>query len=125
MRRVKFTTLTSLHKEQYGDLKPKEPNPDRCCVEVSKQDGGWWSYSQCTRPRGHGPEQAYCQWHDPAEVAKRKAETDARLVAARERKKLRLRGLIFYRVLCQIADGHADPRALAIEALKDIRREKL
>ena len=74
---------------------------------------------QCNNKRGHGPGLAYCKQHDPITV---KAKDDARQAkweaewAATLRKAARPKA--FKAALEAIADGHNDPRTLAIETLK-------
>jgi hypothetical protein len=115
--------LSSFHRKSYGDWagnrKGVKPDPSRCCAEVS----AGWHYSQCSRKRGYGPEEAYCKTHDPV-VKKQKLEAEraAYLVkqsAENEKWKLKANAQNFLDALRLIADGHNDPRSLAIEAIKD------
>jgi hypothetical protein len=117
-----FNTLTSLHKDAYGLRHSKrKPDPAKCCAEVTVKQGMWYSYSQCSRPRGFGPEQAYCRQHDPAVFAARRAEANTAREAKYREDRLRYAGLPFFKALCAIADGHDDPRALAEEAIRSYR----
>lgn len=125
-KREKFTTLTSLHAERYGGWAGRpdgvRPDPDRCCVEVTTAQGRWHSQQQCSRPRGHGTEQAYCKQHVPEVARKRREEAETREAEAFRKRVLEMGGPRFFRVLCQIADGHNDPRALAAEAVATYRK---
>jgi hypothetical protein len=63
---------SSFHKKSYGRMGSISADPNLCAEEVASKDG--WAYSQCSRKRGHGSEQAYCKQHDPDAVkAKREA----------------------------------------------------
>jgi hypothetical protein len=117
-----FNTLTSLHKEAYGlKYSERKPDPAKCCAEVTVKQGMWYSYSQCSRPRGFGPEQAYCKQHDPVVVAERDAKTRAAWEAKHQLDRIQWAGPAFFKALCAIADGHDDPRALAEEAIRSYR----
>jgi len=123
-KREKFTTLTSLHKGEYGGsgLCSFSPDPDRCCEEVVTYIGSWPRWSQCSRPRGSGPEQAYCKQHDPEVARKRREEAETRGAEAFRKRMLEMGGPHFFKVLCKIADGHNDPRALATSAVATYRK---
>jgi len=127
-----FTELTSLHPKSYGGWagypKGHRPDPARCAQEVPDSRGLLWY--QCSRKRGHGPEQAYCKQHDPAAVkakreaqaAKWRAEWEAEAKAREaERAALQL-GKDAIAALQQIADGHNDPRGLAQGVLSGERK---
>jgi hypothetical protein len=84
---------------------------------------GEWRSHQCKRKRGYGPEDAYCKLHDPVAV---KARDDARSekwntewAEAAVKRKLASNAQNFLDALRLIADGHNDPRSLAMEAIKD------
>lgn len=70
-----------LYKEKYGAWagQPAGNKPDfkRCCEEVWSRER-WSRHYQCHKPRGHGPDGAYCKQHDPEVVKARKAAVDAR-----------------------------------------------
>lgn len=98
--------------------------PEQCAEPVSTKDG--WGYSQCSRNRGHGPEQAYCKQHDPAAVKARREANAAKYRAGREavanereaaRAEAQL-GKDAIAALQAIADGHNDPRGLAQSVLE-------
>ena len=113
--------LTSLHQKSYGlNMAKRGPDPARCCVEVSN-GGRWPSYHQCNRPRGHGPEGAYCKQHDPEVVAARRAASEAAYNEKRRRKAL-MHADQYLAALRKIAEGHNDPRALAAEVVADFDR---
>jgi len=121
-REMNKWTISSAHLKAYGAW-AGNPNgwpadAEKCCVEVCH---GIARHAQCTRPRGHGPEQAYCKQHDPAAQA-------ARDKAAREKyekemfaKRLEWGGPTFFMALCKIADGDNNPRQTAIDAIKGYR----
>lgn len=85
----------------------------RCIEEV--HDGHL--FHQCGRKRGHGPDGLYCKQHDPAEVARRKAEADAKSEAGWQKRRAEMYGHHFLATLRQIAAGHNDPRGLASEVV--------
>ena len=107
----------------------KEVNPERCRAAV--RDGGRWpSYHQCTRKPVvqrdiKGAEYGFCKTHDPVEVEAKSAAQRAQWAAearARderyEREKQRATAMDACKTAIeQIASGHNDPRALAVEAL--------
>lgn len=101
-------TLSSFHKPNH--------RPDRCAETVSDRHGFWHS-SQCSRKRGHGPEQAFCKQHSPEAKAEREAKWQEKYDA--ERKAYRRERLIneakssALDACRQIAAGHNDPRELA------------
>jgi len=108
-------TLSSFHKER--------DDPSRCAGRV--MDRYWWESSQCSRKRGHGPEQAYCKQHDPVAIkAKRKAQREkweaewAAKEAAAARKNAVQAAKDAALAACKaIVDGHNDPRSLAAGVL--------
>lgn len=101
-------TLSSFHKKTYS--------PDRCAESVWDRIGGWHHY-QCSRKRGHGPEQAFCKQHSPDAKKARKDAQEARWrVEQEERRKARAIRSAKDEALnaCRaIAAGHNDPRGLA------------
>lgn len=124
MSRVKFDTLTSLHKARYGawagNPRGQAPDPDLCCEEILPPGRGM-IFSQCSKRRGNGPEQAYCSTHDPDRVKARQAAAqqkyDAYWSSERRRSALQSCAPRLIDVLRAIADGHNDPRSLAAETL--------
>lgn len=102
---------SSYHKKNY--------RPEQCAGSVSTKDG--WGYSQCSRKRGHGPEQAYCKQHDPdavkakreARAAKWREEYDAKAKAREAERAATQLGKDAIAALQAIADGYNDPRGLA------------
>lgn len=69
-----MTEKSPLYKDKYGawagDPQGRAPNYMRCCENVYSRER-WGRFYQCTRPRGHGPDGAYCKQHDPAAKLKR------------------------------------------------------
>lgn len=118
--------LTSLHKEKYGDWagKPKgnPPRPARCVVEVYPKTGFPVVPHQCGNNRGFGPEGAYCKQHDPAAVAAREAQSEARYNAKTNEERKKWWGPRFLAALEAIEAGHNDPRTLATELLTEFRK---
>lgn len=58
-------------------------DPSRCVFAVWPNDR-WPMPHQCNRKRGFGPDGLYCRQHDPAEIIRRRAESDARARADME-----------------------------------------
>ena len=52
--------VTSIHPEGVAE------DPARCVEEVSRRATFGRDYSQCARPRGHGPDGLYCRQHAAA-----------------------------------------------------------
>lgn len=81
MTKPVFTTLTSLHAPQYGawrgNPEGRKPIPEQCVVVVAYDGSIFADTRQCRHLRGFGPEQAYCAWHNPERVEKRRAEREA------------------------------------------------
>ena len=110
-----FIVPSSHHRKGY--------RPERCAAGVSGH-GGWRTY-QCSRKRGHGPEQAYCKQHDPvarkekqdARWTEYKARMDAQQAERNAKNAHRRLGVAAIAALKLIADGHNDPRALAQSVL--------
>lgn len=129
---AKEWTLSSFHKKAYGVWRGRpmgnSAKADKCCTEV--HDG--YVSRQCSRPRGYGPEEAYCKQHDPAAVkakhearnAKWQAQYDASKRRAEVAKENERRGAIYpllIATLQSIANGHNDPASLAREVLESER----
>ncbi len=89
-------------------------DPARCCALVSDRFTNWPRYYQCSKPRGHGPEQAYCKVHDPAAKAAKEAARDAKYRAEYEasdrRRAIGILGSGMIDALRKIADGSPSPR---------------
>lgn len=113
------------YQERYGDWagNPRGRAPDltRCCVEIHPSTGFRVPY-QCNRKRGHRPDNAYCKQHSPEAVAARDKAAKERYEKQSLKWKYETYGKMFHDVLKQIADGHNDPRSLAIETLKVMKR---
>lgn len=111
---------SSLYPQSYGSWagNPKGCTPDltRCCQEV-RDSGRWPRWYQCNRPRGHGPDKAYCKQHDPEVAKARTAAADRRSTEKWNARRVEWHGLAFLKVLRQIADGHNDARGLAAETV--------
>ena len=115
---------SSFHKKSYGRMGSISADPNLCAEEVASKDG--WAYSQCSRKRGHGSEQAYCKQHDPDAVkakrearrAKWRAEYDAKDKAREAELAATQLGKDAIAALQAIADGHNDPRGLAQSVMK-------
>jgi hypothetical protein len=110
------------YKTRYGNWagNPDGHKPDfkRCCEEVRAPER-WGLYHQCTRPRGYGPDAAYCKQHDPEVVNARKEKADTEYRKKHRADMTRVYGSSFLRALRQIAEGHNDPRSLAKEIVSD------
>lgn len=117
-----MTTLecSPLYKKSYGAWAgfPSGHKPDlsRCCEGVWSRER-WARQYQCTKPRGHGPDGAYCKQHDPAVAEARKAAVDARDKAKWNAARYGTHGRTFFNALLKIAEGHNDARGLAQEVL--------
>jgi hypothetical protein len=107
------------YQKLYGlNMGKRGPDYTRCCEEVSAYVGNWPQFSQCSRPRGHGPDSAYCKQHDPEVVKARRAKADAKSNIAYQKQRLEWAGPRFFRVLQEIANGHNDPRSIASLAIE-------
>lgn len=122
-------TASPHHRQSYGKWagNPRGTPVDvsRCAESVSSNDRGSIPH-QCRKSRGHGPDNAFCKQHDPAEVAKRSAaSTKAYYDKLREEKLRNFRwagGAKLIEALQSIADGNNDPRTLARETLDAWRK---
>lgn len=118
--------MSSFHKKAYGkwggNPNGRPPDLSKCAAEIRNN----YRLYQCTRARGHGPEQAFCKMHDPERIAQREAERkakfDAEYAAARERSKLNAFAQKAIDALRSIANGHNDPRSLASEIIAEFER---
>ena len=72
---------------------------------------------QCKKPRGQGPEGAYCKQHDPAKVEARRAKSDRAYSDRINKLQVQWHGPRFLKALREIEAGHNDPRALAREVI--------
>lgn len=101
--------------------------PDRCRHSVHEAR---WGFYQCTRKPSvircvDGVEYGFCKQHDPEVVARRdaaqrakwSAEWDANRRANARREQERKAALACKEAMKKIADGHNDPRSLALEVL--------
>jgi|HubBroStandDraft_3_1064219.scaffolds.fasta_scaffold83973_3 hypothetical protein len=118
---------SSLYPKSYGAWagNPKGCAPDftRCCAQVWSRERFARHY-QCNKPRGHGPDGAYCKQHDPAVAKARRAAADERSRAQWNNRRYEWHGRAFFDVLVKIADGHNDARGLAQEAIDDFKKDE-
>ena len=106
------------YKEKYGawagNPVGRPADMTLCCEEVTPAErGGYVHRHQCTRPRGYGPDQAYCKQHDPDKVAERIKERQRAWVEKSNKERYQWYGRTFFDAIQQIADGHNDARGLA------------
>lgn len=110
-----------LYKKSYGVWAglPTGHAPDyaQCCEEVWSRER-WSKHYQCSKPRGYGPDKAYCKQHDPQIVKARQEASAARSEQKWQQRLLEIYGHTFYETLVKIADGHNDARGLAQEVIK-------
>lgn len=121
-----------LYKPRFKPLDGTKWKPREGGCEAAVHDGdGWPSFHQCTRKASVTREVdhngviktvGYCKTHDPVAVAEKaaaqRAKWEAKWAGDRanmERERRRLEAIV---VLRKIADGHNDPRTLAIEFLE-------
>ena len=111
-----------LYPKSYGAWagRPAGTRPDftRCCAEVADTSTGWTRFHQCSRKRGHGPDEAYCKTHDPAAVKAKRDEAQRKYDEKWAKERVKSWGPTFYEALKQIADGHNDARQLAKDVLE-------
>ena len=98
-----------------------KPDYKCCCEEVWSRER-WSRHYQCTKPRGHGPDGAYCKQHDPKAVAARKAKSDAKGKADWRKRMIEVYGQTFFDALVKIADGYNDARGLAKEIVDNFNK---
>ena len=114
--------LSSFHRKRYGQWAGRPEgnpaDPSRCCETVHERGRGALFY-QCTRKRGFGPEKAYCKQHDPSAVAARNAIQKAAYEKEMAIHHLKWNGRKVFDALQKIADGHNDPRGLALETIAE------
>jgi len=107
----------SEYKLSYGRYN-HAPDFEKCAYEVPIQ-GVWSGYKQCSKTRGHGPNESYCKIHDPNRIeAKKKAKARQHDIEYNQRLKLTF-GPVFFRKLEEIAAGHNDPRGLANDTINE------
>lgn len=115
---------SSLYKETYGRsaMGPGlKADHKKCCEEIMYYIGNWPKHKQCSRPRGFGPDKAYCKQHDPKAVKAREAAIDARQEAAWQKRRYEIHGKSFFDALVKIAEGHNDARGLAQEVINSFK----
>lgn len=119
---------SSHYKKSYGAWAGNErgasPDYKRCCEQVREAGLSWPRYSQCSRPRGHGPDEAYCKQHDPAAVKAREDASSAKAELKWQARRYELHGRHFYDVLAEIAAGHNDARQLARDTIDTFNKRK-
>jgi hypothetical protein len=103
-----------------GLPKGNPPDYSRCCEEVHSRDR-WTKFYQCTKPRGHGPDGAYCKQHDPAAVQARRTASDARWNEKWNAERYQWHARSFFDALVKIAEGHNDARGLAQEVIAEFK----
>lgn len=110
----KPTTLEEARKNRYGcwagNPKGHAYVEGRCVEEIYPST---FTHHQCNRKNGYGPGGLYCKQHDPAAVAARRAESDARYEAQWQEHRYQIHGKTFFDALKKIAEGHNDARGLA------------
>lgn len=100
------------------------PDYSRCCEQVWSRER-WSRHYQCTKPRGHGPDGAYCKQHDPDVVKARHAAADARSKAKWNKERHQIHGRTFFDALVKIAAGHNDARGLAQETIDAFKKGEM
>lgn len=112
------------YKEKYGNWagNPAGRAPDfkRCCEEVWSKERFSIS-SQCRKPRGYGPEKAYCKIHDPDYVKEKSIKQRQEYIERVNKERYKWHGREFFNALEIIANGHNDPRTLATEVIKKFK----
>lgn len=117
MTKKVYKELSSFHEQRYGQWAGNEAgrkaDPACCCETVTE---GFLT-AQCRKPRGKGPEEAYCGVHDPVAVKARRDKQDE--IFERRMMKLRIEdaGKNMLPIIELIAAGHNDPRTLCVEFL--------
>jgi len=101
-------------RENYGRYHTNAPDYSRCAASVPDAGSSFGSH-QCRRKNGHGPDGAWCKTHDPVACAEREK---AKHEDWRRRHERQCREFAFredcIRAITEIADGHNDPRGLAM-----------
>lgn len=93
----------------------------RCRVAVHGGQG--MGFHQCNKP-GHVEAEGVwvCRIHDPEAQASRDRAASEKYEAEDRKRRIEWSARRFMAALQQIADGHNDPRALALEALGEFAR---
>lgn len=116
------------YPEKYGAWagNPRGHDPDfsRCCESIYGALGSHGGH-QCNRPRGHGPNGAYCKQHDPEAVKARRDAATAKYNAQLNEERYKWHGRTFFDALSKIADGHNDARGLAQKAIDEFKKGEL
>lgn len=115
---------SSLYPKSYGawagDPKGHAPNFTRCCAEVCSRER-FSRFYQCTKPRGHGPDGAYCKQHDPVVAKVRKDAAAARGKDRWNKLRYEIHGRTFFNALLKISEGHNSPRELAMKVIAEFK----
>lgn len=116
---------SSLYPKSYGvwagNREGHPPDYTRCCATVSSHER-WSRCYQCKKPRGHGPDGAYCKQHDPDAVKARRDASEARWNESWKKRRYEIHGHAFFDALVKIADGHNDPRSLARQTIDEFKK---
>lgn len=111
---------STLYQQKYGawagNPAGRKPDFTKCCEQIWTRER-WSRHMQCSRPRGHGPDGAYCKQHDPEVVKARKAAMDARSKESWNKRMMEVYGKTFFDALVKIAEGHNDARSFAQEVI--------
>lgn len=99
-----------------GNPRGRAPDFTRCCENVWSRDRMSHGH-QCKKPRGQGPDGAYCKQHDPAKIEARRAKSDQAYNDKINKLQVQWHGPQFLKALREIEAGHNDPRALAREVI--------
>lgn len=109
--------LSSFHKKRYAQWAGNEAgiaaDPKRCCEQVHQN----YRFYQCNKPRGYGPEEAYCFIHSPAEVKRKRDLQDIAYEKKARIRKIESSGPELLAAIKRIAEGHNDAMGLAQETL--------
>jgi hypothetical protein len=112
------------YKDKYGSWAGNnagsKPDFNKCCEEVWSSDR-WSRASQCSKSRGFGPEKAYCKIHDPSYVEEKSRKQKEEYIKKVNKQRYQWHGKEFFLVLETIANGHNDPRSLAMEVIKNFK----
>lgn len=100
-----------------GNPRGNSPDYTRCCESVRGRDRWDIVGHQCRKPRGQGPDGAYCKQHDPAKVQARRDKSDRTYFDKMNKLQAQWHGPAFLAALREIEAGHNDPRSLAREVI--------
>ena len=94
----------------------------QCSVEITPYIGNWPQKPRNCRRKGtvEVDGEWYCAQHDPQAIVRKAEEREAEYQRKWRVRRIERYGPRFYAVLREIAEGHNDPRTLAIETLKEI-----